>query len=72
MKYINTDLICYWENKPEDLYSLQIQLKIIKKLKREEFEFNYTLNILPIKQKTSIEMLKSKLIKLDDVILHVY
>ena len=24
MKYINTDLICYWEQKPEDLYTLQI------------------------------------------------
>ena len=24
MKYINTDLICYWVNKPEDLYALQI------------------------------------------------
>ena len=23
MKYINTDLICYWEQKPEDLYTLQ-------------------------------------------------
>ena len=24
MKYINTDLICYWEQKPKDLYTLQI------------------------------------------------
>ena len=72
MKYINTDLICYWENKPKDLYNLQIDNwgKQFKKLKKEEFKFNYTLNILPIKQKvSSIEMLKSKLIKLDDVIL---
>ena len=72
MKYINTDLICYWENKPEDLYTLQIDnwSKQLKKLKKEELKFNYTFNILPIEQnKSSIELLKNKLIKLDDMIL---
>ena len=72
LKYINTDLICYWENKPDDLYALQfdnwnLQLK---KLKKEELNFEYTFNIIPIKQrKSSIELLKNKLIQLDDVIL---
>ena len=72
MKYINTDLICYWEQKPEDLYTLQIDnwSKQLKKLKKEELKFDYTFNILPIEQnKSSIELLKNKLIKLDDVIL---
>ena len=72
LKYINTDLICYWENKPEDLYTLQIDnwSKQLKKLKDEELKFDYTLNILPIKQKySSIELLKKKLIQLDDLIL---
>ena len=41
MKYINTDLICYWEQKPEDLYILQIDnwSKQLKKLKKEELIF---------------------------------
>ena len=72
MKYINTDLICYWENKPEDLHALQIDnwRKQLKKLKDEELKFDYTYNILPIKQKdSSIELLKNKLIQLDDIIL---
>jgi chaperone required for assembly of F1-ATPase len=72
MKYINTDLICYWENKPEDLYTLQIDnwSKQLKKLKKEELKFDYTFNVLPIEQKgSSIELLKNKLIKLDDMIL---
>ena len=72
MKYINTDLICYWENKPDDLYTLQIDnwKSQLKKLKKEKLNFDYTFNIFPIKQnKSSIELLKSKLIKLDDVIL---
>ena len=72
MKYINTDLICYWENKPEDLHTLQIDnwRKQLKKLKDEELKFDYTYNILPIKQKdSSIELLKNKLIQLDDIIL---
>ena len=72
MKYINTDLICYWEQKPEDLYTLQIDnwSKQLKKLKKEELKFDYTFNILPIKQnKFSIKLLKNKLIKLDDMIL---
>jgi chaperone required for assembly of F1-ATPase len=36
LKYINTDLICYWENKPEDLYTLQMEnwSKQLKKLKK--------------------------------------
>ena len=53
MKYINTDLICYWENKPEDLHTLQIDnwRKQLKKLKDEELKFDYTYNILPVKQK---------------------
>ena len=72
LKYINTDLICYWENKPDDLYALQfdnwnLQLK---KLKKEELNFDYTFNITPIKQnKSSIVLLKKKLIQLDDIIL---
>lgn len=72
MKYINTDLICYWENKPQDLHALQIDnwRKQLKKLKDEELKFDYTYNILPIKQKdSSIELLKNKLIQLDDIIL---
>ena len=72
IKYINTDLICYWENKPEDLYSLQKENwnKQLKTLKKEKLNFDYTINILPIKQShTSIELLKNNLIKLDDVIL---
>ena len=72
LKYINTDLICYWEQKPEDLYTLQIDnwSKQLKKLKKEELKFDYTFNILPIEQKgSSIELLKNKLIILDDMIL---
>ena len=72
MKYINTDLICYWENKPEDLHALQVDnwRKQLKKLKDEELKFDYTYNILPIKQKdSSIKLLKNKLIQLDDIIL---
>ena len=72
MKYINTDLICYWENKPEDLYALQLEnwSSQLKKLKKEKLNFDYTFNILPIKQRnSSIELLKNKLIKLDDIIL---
>ncbi len=72
MKYINTDLICYWEKKPEDLYALQLDnwSKQLKKLKIENLKFDYTFNILPIEQKIfSIELLKNKLIKLDDIIL---
>ena len=72
MKYINTDLICYWENKPEDLYTLQLDnwSKQLKKLKKEKLKFDYTINILPVKQRdTSIELLKNKLIKLDEIIL---
>ena len=37
---------------------------------QEKLNFNYTLSIIPIKQnKSSIELLKNKLIQLDDVIL---
>ena len=72
LKYINTDLICYWENKPDDLYTLQLDnwnLQL-KKLKKEELNFDYTFNITPIKQnKSSIVLLKKKLIQLDDIIL---
>ena len=70
MKYINTDLICYWEQKPEDLYTLQRDKwsKQLKKLKKEELKFDYTFNILPVEQKnSSIELLKNKLVKLDDI-----
>ena len=55
LKYINTDLICYWENKPDDLYALQLNnwnLQL-KKLKKEELNFDYTFNIIPIKQNKS-------------------
>ena len=72
MKYINTDLICYWENKSDDLYALQLDnwKPQLKKLKKEKLNFDYTFNILPIKQKkTSIKLLKNKLIQLDDIIL---
>ena len=72
MKYINTDLICYWENKPDDLYTLQLDnwKSQLKKLKKEELHFDYTFNIIPIKQNiSSIELLKNKLIQLDDIIL---
>ncbi len=72
MKYINTDLICYWENKPKDLYILQNNnwSKQLKKLKKEELKFDFTFNILPIKQKhSSIELLKNKITELDDSIL---
>ena len=72
MKYINTDLICYWENKPEDLYTLQTDnwSKQLKKLEKEKLIFDYTINILPIKQRhTSIQLLKNKLNKLDNIIL---
>ena len=72
LKYINTDLICYWENKPDDLYTLQLDnwnLQL-KKLKKEELNFDYTFNITPIKQnKSSIVLFKKKLIQLDDIIL---
>ena len=72
LKYINTDLICYWENKPDDLYALQLDNwnSQLKKLKKEELNFDYTFNITPIKQnKSSIVLLKKKLIQLDDIIL---
>ena len=72
LKYINTDLICYWENKPDDLYALQLHNwnSQLKKLKKEELNFDYTFNITPIKQnKSSIVLLKKKLIQLDDIIL---
>ena len=63
LKYINTDLICYWENKPDDLYTLQLDNwnSQLKKLKKEELNFDYTFNITPIKQnKSSIVLLKKK------------
>ena len=72
LKYINTDLICYWENKPDDLYTLQLDNwnSQLKKLNKEELNFDYTFNITPIKQnKSSIVLLKKKLIQLDDIIL---
>ena len=72
LKYINTDLICYWENRPDDLYTLQLDNwnAQLKKLKKEELNFDYTFNITPIKQnKSSIVLLKQKLIQLDDIIL---
>ena len=72
LKYINTDLICYWVNKPDDLYTLQLDNwnSQLKKLKKEELNFDYTFNITPIKQnKSSIVLLKKKLIQLDDIIL---
>ena len=72
LKYINTDLICYWENKPDDLYTLQLDNwnSQFNKLKKEELNFDYTFNIIPIKQnKSSIELLKKKLIQLDDIML---
>ena len=72
LKYINTDLICYWENKPDDLYTLQLDNwnSQLKKLKKEELNFDYTFNITPFKQnKSSIVLLKKKLIQLDDIIL---
>ena len=72
LRYINTDLICYWENKPEDLYALQLDNwnSQLKTLKKEELHFDYTYNITPIKQnKSSIVLLKKKLIQLDDIIL---
>ena len=72
LKYINTDLICYWENKPDDLYTLQLDNwnSQLKKLKKEELNFDYTFNITPIKQnKSSIVLLRKKLIQLDDIIL---
>ena len=72
LKYINTDLICYWENKPDDLYTLQLDNwnSQLKKLKKEELNFDYTFNITPIKQnKSSIVLLKKKLIQLDDITL---
>ena len=72
LKYINTDLICYWENKPDDLYDLQLDNwnSQLKKLKKEELNFDYTFNITPIEQnKSSIVLLKKKLIQLDDIIL---
>ena len=72
LKYINTDLICYWENKPDDLYTLQLDNwnSQLEKLKKEELNFDYTFNITPIKQnKSSIVLLKKKLIQLDDIIL---
>ena len=72
LKYINTDLICYWENKPDDLFTLQLDNwnSQLKKLKKEELNFDYTFNITPIKQnKSSIVLLKKKLIQLDDIIL---
>ena len=72
LKYINTDLICYWENKPDDLYTLQLDNwnSQLKKLKKEELNFDYTFNITPIKQnKSSIVLLKKKLFQLDDIIL---
>ena len=72
LKYINTDLICYWENKPDDLYILQLDNwnSQLKTLKKEELNFDYTFNITPIKQnKSSIVLLEKKLIQLDDIIL---
>ena len=72
LKYINTDLICYWEDKPDDLFTLQLDNwnSQLKKLKKEELNFDYTFNITPIKQnKSSIVLLKKKLIQLDDIIL---
>ena len=72
LKYINTDLICYWENKPDDLYILQLDNwnSQLKKLKKEKLNFDYTFNITPFKQnKSSIVLLKKKLIQLDDIVL---
>ena len=68
LKYVNTDLICYWEEQPKDIYSLQVKnwKSQLNKLKREELYFNYTTNIMPIVQNLqSIKLLKEKIVNLD-------
>ena len=52
IKYAETDLICYWEAGPEELYLLQKKWKkIFYILKEENLDFQYTTDIKPIQQK---------------------
>lgn len=70
MKYAETDLICYWEANPEELYSLQKKKwkEIFDILKRESLEFKYTTDIKPIKQKkVTLDLLKTKFFKVSDI-----
>ena len=68
LKYVNTDLICYWEEQPKEIYSLQVKYwkSQLNKLEREDLYFNYTTDIMPIVQNVqSIKHLKEKIVNLD-------
>tara|TARA_B100000242_G_C43021908_1_gene475611 strand:- start:538 stop:1230 length:693 start_codon:yes stop_codon:yes gene_type:complete len=70
MKYAETDLICYWEAGPEELYLLQKKKwkKIFDILKEEKLDFQYTTNIKPIQQKKdALNLLKKKIFKFSDI-----
>ena len=63
IKYAETDLICYWEAGPEELYLLQKKKwkKIFYILKEENLDFQYTTDIKPIQQKKdALNLLKKK------------
>ena len=70
MKYAETDLICYWEVGPEELYLLQRKKwkKIFDILRGEKLNFKYTTNIKPIQQKKdTLDLLKKKIFKVSDI-----
>lgn len=70
MRYAETDLICYWESEPKDLYSLQEHnwKNIFDLLKHEKLNFKFTTRIIPIKQKQkTLYLLREKISNLSNL-----
>ena len=70
MRYAETDLICYWESEPKDLYLLQVHnwKNIFDLLKHEKLNFKFTTQILPIKQnQKTLDLLREKISNLSNL-----
>ena len=68
-KYINTDLICYRAEKPDDLVKLQTKMwnPILDRFEKEDLKFNQFVGVMPRSQpKSSIEKFKKKFKKYDE------
>ena len=62
-KYIDTDLICYRAEKPDDLFKLQIKMwnPVLDRLAKENLKFNKFYGVMPRSQpKSSVVELKKK------------
>ena len=69
-KYINTDLICYRAEKPEDLVNLQNKYwdPVLKRLSFLDLKFKTFYGIMPQEQlKSTIKKFKNKLNKLNEI-----